>query len=193
MQSCDILAYGLTDTEIERFGKVMLPNYSVHTTECATDLIATVAIGIVVNISRLSPDDLAMLLDFYCAIGDFSEAVILIGDITLPNDLTHKIRVFSSFELMEQQSKFIFMEANRKQKKNQNFSNVLANVIFVLSSIRKTPGISTKELAEKLEISTRSVQRYIETLRIAGEWIEYDPTLKGWKLSVGKSILWGDF
>ncbi len=134
-----------------------------------------------------------MLLDFYSETGDFSETVILIGDICLPSQLLRKINVFSNFELLERQGEFLFLEMRRKQKKNRNFSVILANTIFALSEIRKTPGISTKELAEKLEVSTRSVQRYIETLRVAGEWIEYDPALKGWKLSIGKSVLWGDF
>lgn len=88
---------------------------------------------------------------------------------------------------------FILMDAYRKQKKYKNFSIIVANTLFVLSAIKKTPGISTRESAEKLEVSERSVQRYIETLRIAGEWIEYDTALKGWKLSVGKSVLWDDF
>ncbi|RHO54862.1 HTH domain-containing protein [Ruminococcaceae bacterium AM07-15] len=78
-------------------------------------------------------------------------------------------------------------------KKYKNFSIIVANTLFVLSAIKKTPGISTRESAEKLEVSERSVQRYIETLRIAGEWIEYDTALKGWELSVGKSVLWDDF
>ena len=26
----------------------------------------------------------------------------------------------------------------------------------------------------------------------AGEWIEYDRTLRGWNLTEGKSVLWGD-
>ena len=81
----------------------------------------------------------------------------------------------------------------KNAKKYKNFSIIVANTLFVLSAIKKTPGISTRELAEKLEVSERSVQRYIETLRIAGEWIEYDTALKGWKLSVGKSVLWDDF
>ena len=42
-------------------------------------------------------------------------------------------------------------------------------------------------------VGTSSVQRYIETLRVAGEWIEYDISHKGWTLQEGKSILWGDF
>ena len=62
-----------------------------------------------------------------------------------------------------------------------------------LASLRKEKKLTQQELAEKLEVSERSVQRYIETLRIAGEWIEYDTALKGWKLSVGKSVLWDDF
>ena len=42
------------------------------------------------------------------------------------------------------------------------------------------------------ELSTRSVQRYIETLRCAGEWIEYDTSLKGWKLLHNVSMLIGE-
>ena len=48
-------------------------------------------------------------------------------------------------------------------------------------------------LSEELEISQRSVQRYIATLKAAGEWIEYDKILKGWKLTDRKSVLWGDW
>ena len=59
--------------------------------------------------------------------------------------------------------------------------------------MRLYPGITTAQLAKKIEISQRSVQRYIETLRVAGEWIEYDRNLKGWKLADGKSVLWGDW
>ena len=43
-------------------------------------------------------------------------------------------------------------------------------------------------------VSTRSAQRFIETLRVAGEWIIYDAKTKHWRLEVaGKSALWGDF
>ena len=62
-----------------------------------------------------------MLLDYYSEIGDFSEAVILIGEISLPPNLHRKINVFSSFELMQQQIKFIIMDTYRKQKKVYKF------------------------------------------------------------------------
>ena len=54
--------------------------------------------------------------------------------------------------------------------------------------------ITTKELALRIEKSDRTVQRYIETLRCAGEFIEYDRKKKGWYLLVdGKSILLDEF
>ena len=62
----------------------------------------------------------------------------------------------------------------------------------ILAAIRKKPGITTQELADDCEISKRSVQRYIETLRLSGEWIEYDPSMRGWKLFHGVSMLIGD-
>lgn len=79
-----------------------------------------------------------MLLDYYSEIGDFSEAVILIGEISLPPNLHRKINVFSSFELMQQQIKFIIMDIYRKQKKYKNFSIIVANTLFVLSAIKNS-------------------------------------------------------
>jgi len=57
------------------------------------------------------------------------------------------------------------------------------------TEIRNKPGIKTQELAERLEKSDRTVQRYIATLRAAGEWIVYDTEKKGWYLECGTSQL----
>ncbi len=45
MQSYDILAYGLTDWEIERLKHLTPPDSTLYATDCATDLIATAASG----------------------------------------------------------------------------------------------------------------------------------------------------
>lgn len=189
MKPFEIMIYGLNEMEIKRIEAIAAKRGVVYSTDSVTDLIATVSDMIICS----SSENLSTLFDFYQEIGYFSETVILIGDIVLPKALRNKVNVFADFEEMEIKFKYMLMDANRKQRKNENFSATLANAIFILSSIRNSPGISTSELAEKLEISTRSVQRYIETLRIAGEWIEYAPAQKGWKLSAGKSVLWGDF
>ena len=95
MQSYDILTYGLTAEETNQLQKNIPLNYSAFVTECFTDIIATPVSGIVVRIGKLSVNERDMLLDFFREIGDFSEVVILIGEISLPVNLRHKIKVFS--------------------------------------------------------------------------------------------------
>lgn len=118
--------------------KIIPQNSSAFITECSTDLIAAPVSGIIVRFSKLSGGERNMLLDYYSEIGDFSEAVILIGEISLPPNLHRKINVFSSFELMQQQIKFIIMDTYRKQKKYKNFSIIVANTLFVLSAIKNS-------------------------------------------------------
>lgn len=140
----------------------------------------------------VSADDLEMLWEFYLEVSSVSETVVLVGHAEIPKQLKGRIKVFSSFEELQSDLKYILLSAYRNSKKNETFSAMLANAIMILSQIRIYPGTTTEQLAKRLEISRRSVQRYIETLRVAGEWIEYDRTLRGWKLTEGKSVLWGD-
>lgn len=194
MQCTDVLTYGLDDAKLSTIASVMPSKQCrIYHADCFTDLIATAAFAIIVDVTQTSAADLATLFDFYAEIGDFSETVILIGTATVPIGLTGKIKCFSDFDEMADNVKYLLLAAHRRQKKSENFSATLSNAILILSHIRNTPGISTRALSDQLEISVRSVQRYIETLRVAGEWLEYDSGLKGWKLSVGKSVLWGDF
>ena len=85
------------------------------------------------------------------------------------------------------------MQAYQKTAKSDGYSEKLAMLIKILFAIRNKPYITTKELAEKIEKSDRTVQRYIETLRCAGEFIGYDRRKNGWYLMVdGKSVLMGE-
>ena len=165
----------------------------VMNTNCFTDIIATNEMAVIVNWAALSKDDIELLIDFYTEIAPFPETVVLIGNADIPDGLKKYVSVYDDFESLAQNIKYVLLGAYRRNKKNENFSITLANTIMVLSEIRKRPYVTTKELAQKLELSERTVQRYIETLRVAGEWIEYDMSHKGWKLSAGKSVLWGDF
>ena len=162
-------------------------------TDDARDIIAVSEFAVIVNVSVMDEEDINMLLDFYTEIAPYSETVIFIGQVEIPKVLVNHITVYKDFEELEENIKYVLLSAYRKQKKSDNFSATLANAITILSLIRKQPYITSAELAEKLELSQRSVQRYIETLRVAGEWIEYNPEKRGWMLSEGKSVLWGDF
>lgn len=189
----NVFSYGFTQFEEECIIKLLPTKKSYLTsTECFTDIIACNSYAIFINTMMVSADDLEMLWEFYLEVSPVSETVVLVGHAEIPKQLKGRIKVFSSFEELQSDLKYILLSAYRNSKKNETFSAMLANAIMILSQIRIYPGTTTEQLAKRLEISRRSVQRYIETLRVAGEWIEYDRTLRGWKLTEGKSVLWGD-
>ena len=189
-----VATFGL-DEEENAFIEKHLPQKEcgIMDTDVVTDIIAIDEFAVIVRADAMSQSDMEMLYDFYGEVSPLSETVSFLGDVTVPANLKNHIAVYKDFDTLKENLKYILLSAYRKQKKSENFSATLANAILILSTIRRQPYITSAELAEKLEISPRSVQRYIETLRVAGEWIEYDTTHKGWYLQVGKSVLWGDF
>lgn len=189
-----IATFGL-DEEENAYIEKYLPQKEceIMDTDVVTDIVASSEFAVIVRADAMSQPDMELLYDYYGEVAPLSETVIFIGDVTIPANLKNHIAVYKDFDTLKENLKYILLSAYRKQKKSENFSATLANAILILSTIRRQPYITSAELAEKLEISPRSVQRYIETLRVAGEWIEYDTTHKGWYLQVGKSVLWGDF
>ena len=188
------MTYGLTQTQQDAVSR-QLPSKSmkiVDVTGHYTDIIACSNIAVIINPAACEEDELESIIEFFQEIGSFAEKVVFTSQVKLPKELKHKILVYSSFEEMEDRLKYILLSAYRSTKKASQFSRNISDVLLIVDLIRKNPGIKTKALAEKLELSNRSVQRYIETLRVAGEWIEYDRSLKGWSLIAGKSILLGD-
>ena len=189
-----IATFGLNEDENAYIEK-NLPQKEceIMDTDVVTDIVASSEFAVIVRADAMSQADIDLLYDYYGEVAPLSETVIFIGDVMIPAKLKNHIAVYKDFDTLKENLKYILLSAYRKQKKTENFSATLANAILILSTIRREPYITSAELAEKLELSQRSVQRYIETLRVAGEWIEYDTAHKGWHLQVGKSVLWGDF
>ena len=189
-----IATFGLNEDE-KAYIEKNLPQKEceIMDTDVVTDIVASSEFAVIVRADAMSQADIDLLYDYYGEVAPLSETVIFIGDVMIPAKLKNHIAVYKDFDTLKENLKYILLSAYRKQKKSENFSATLANAILILSTIRRQPYITSAELAEKLELSQRSVQRYIETLRVAGEWIEYDTAHKGWHLQVGKSVLWGDF
>lgn len=185
--------FELSDEQISSVeSNLPIKSCEIMDTDCFSDIVAISEMAIIVIWEKLSDDDRDLLIDFYSEIAPFSETMILIGDVNIPEELKNYVSIYDSFEGFSVNMKYVLLGAYRRSKKNENFSSTLANTIIILSQIRNKAFVTTKELAEKLELSERTIQRYIETLRVAGEWIEYDTSRKGWSLCDGKSILWED-
>lgn len=194
MREKRIAVWGLRPEEIDKvIACLPAKNIEVSEVTCATDLIALSWIAILVNAGAMEKDDREMLCGFYQEAGDAADLLLLFGASDVPTELRHIVKVYPDFQSTGENLKYILLSAYRRKKNSENFSASLARAIQILTSIRSTPGITTAKLAERLEVSPRSVQRSIETLRVAGEWIAYDTTLKGWKLGMDKSILLDDF
>lgn len=186
---------GLTSDELETiYANLQSSSCDLTSTDLGSDLVAISHILIIVRSNADTKEELSVLWGFCSEVETATKNIISIGDIGIPAALKSRVRIFPSFEELIPQLKYLLLDALRREKKEKAFSNTLANAIQILSMIRSQPGVTTKQLAGKLEISMRSVQRYIETLRVAGEWIDYNAKTRGWRLGYeGKSILWDDF
>lgn len=190
-----IITFGLSEEQNDLV-KSNLPakDYEVFDTNAPTDMIAIGCVSLIVHAAALDEDAMGMLIDFYEQVdGCTDETVIWLGEPLPPKRLQKSFKCYPSFEEIEGKLKYLLLNAHRQSKNADDYSEKFVNGIQIISYIRRKPGIKTKELAELLEISPRSVQRYITALQVAGENIEYDPSRKGWSLLDGKSVFFGDF
>lgn len=193
-----VFVYGLSDKE-KNIVECNLPNSEIEVYDCSDCFTDVIAIGnpiaIIIDPDTVTADDLDLLNWYYKDFnGSFPEKIIFTKQSDKIDLLEKyvKLTVFSSEFEFETRLKYLLLESGRKKKKVDNYSDTVAQMIRVLSEIRKHDGITTAALAEIVERTPRTVVRYINNLECAGELIMYDKK-KGWSLPEGKSILWGDF
>ena len=185
-----IITYGLTDEEIVELQNVK-PNKdcSIIIADCATDIIAIGAYAAVVRKSELDQSDYDLLSSYLEEVGDYADTIILVGEDNKLKSLSKKVKIFATFEKFLEKAKYTLVASYAKHRQSDEFSSKISLALRMVILIKRNPGISTAVLADKLDMSTRSVQRYIETLRMSGEWIDYDTSLHGWRLEHEKSFL----
>ena len=194
----NIFIYGLSDEEKDVLEKA-LPGKEVEITDITGDavcLVEKVDFAVIINPYNINDDELEFFESFYEDADGCTESIIFTQKKAGLLDKFKAVRAVEYEDLfdMEKNLKYELLQALQKTSKSENYSEKLAMLIKILFAIRNKPYITTKELAEKIEKSDRTVQRYIETLRCAGEFIGYDRQKKGWYLVVdGKSILLDEF
>ena len=191
-----VYLYGLSAEEAELVRKNLPSGQSeIVEAELASDLVACPSYAIIFRSAAMTPEEIDMMRGCFTEVPYFVEVPIVIGGEEFPASVRSRFRVYPDFDSLLPDVKYLLMAGLRKQKKNRTFYYSLSIAIEMLSMLRRCPdGFTTGELAERMGVSTRSAQRFIETLRVAGEWIIYDAKTKHWRLEVaGKSALWGDF
>ena len=189
-QDYRINTFGLTQKK-NQFVSANLPvrDRELYIADTPTDLIAINCEAMIVNASAMEQDDADMIFGYYQEVnGCTDETILWLGEPKPPKELRKFFKCYDSFDAIKDKLKYLLLTAHSRSRKSYEYSEKLVNGLKILSLIRKRPGISTQTLTELTELPLRSVQRYIA----AGEWIEYDRTLRGWKLFHGISILYGD-
>jgi len=190
-----VTTFGLSEEQnILIRGALPAKGYELLDTDAPTDLLAISAAALIINAAALDTDSSEMIFDYYTEIGDCTdETIFWIGDPKPPKHLLTKFKCYANFDELATNLKYHLLSAHRKSKKAKDFSRQLMDCLLIMKLIRSRPGIRTQELVKELELSTRTVQRYISTLQAAGEWIAYDHTKKGWYLQDGVSPLFDNF
>ena len=181
-----IMCYGLSEDQLNVINdNLPTSGCEVMSVDCFTDIIAMPQMVAIVVWDIMSEIDRGSFEEFFTDIAPFLETVIVIGKPDVNKELSKQILVYDTFDALAENLKYKLLGAYKKTKKSENFSATLANALIILKAIKTKPYVTTQQLAEGLEMSQRSVQRYIETLRVSGEWIEYDTTHKGWVAGPG--------
>ena len=192
-----VLTYGISEKQTNLIMK-NLPTSDIEIldcSECFTDLIATNYIAVVIKPDVLTKEHIdyfnEMVEDFIIT----KEKIIFLSNHPILKELRSDLKytVLSDDFDFEAKIKYILLDALREEKKVKAYSDTISQTIRVLSEIRRNPYITTNQLAAIIERSPRTVQRYINTLICAGEFLEYDRKKKGWYIFENKSVLWGDY
>lgn len=190
-----VTKFGLTEAQKELVENALpTKGYELRNAGSPADLIAISATALIINATALDAKNSEMIFDYYAEVGDCTdETVFWIGNPKPPSNLQAKFKCYENFDEFATKLKYHLLSAHSKSQKAKNFSKHLMECLLIMKLIHSRPGIRTQEIADELELSTRTVQRYISTLQAAGEWIAYDHTKKGWYLQDGVSPLFDNF
>ena len=156
--------------------------------EYATDLFANEHLMVIVNVPVVPATELQQLLAYYKEVPVFSETVILVGDCS-DLQIHSRITVYPGFDELQGNLKYLLLAAHKQKKSAESFSRSVSYALIILKLITENPGISSKEISDRLELSPRTVTRYIETLNMSGESIVYDRKNNGWSLQYDEPLL----
>ena len=188
-----IHTFGLTHEQNKFVDRCTPLGCRISIVEAQTDLIAVDSSVSIINTSLLDFDYLDGFIRFYHEINGCTAQKIIWVDVNYSSrDLPENFIPYETFEEMGEKLESILHKQIKLGLKIMDYSRRLVDLMKVLALIRKYPGISINAIGALLNMKPQTIQKNIITLKMAGEWIEYDVHKKGWKLFDNVSYFLGD-
>lgn len=192
-----IVAFGL-DPSVREPMVSACSTLGVHIceTDCTTDLIAVPAMLIVVNPHSIGKEDLAEVLAWFADIQDPDVRFLFTSKVkSIPGCLVHNTIAIPA-EWSQGFFKFLIMRrrsvVQRRNKQLRSYDRKLFRLFFVLNELSTNRIARTRDLAEELNVSARTVQRDVELLQMMGECIDYDMGTRAYTVPNGWVPSWTD-
>lgn len=191
MNRRDILVLGESKRNIGRIQKLLpLKDVSLREIKKFSEMGDNKETVVIIQPKSVPAAEMARLFRLDEAHLPPSVTLLFCEPITVPASFRQKVKVFNNFDEMLGKLKFILLERKNALKKRSPAGNRVLKAMRILSLIQKKPGITTRLLAQKTDVSVRTVQRYIKTLINLDENLYYDPVSRGWRLPGNRSTLW---
>ena len=165
-------------------------------TDCIADLIAVPAMLIVVNPRSMGKEDLTEVLAWFADIQDPDVRFLFTSKVeSIPGCLVHNTIAIPA-EWSHGFFKFLIMRrrsvVQRRHRQVRSYDRKLFRLFFVLNELSANRTARTKDLAEELNVSARTVQRDMELLQMMGECIDYDGGTRAFTVPNGWSPSWAN-
>ena len=172
-----VILFGLTEAEADIVRDSGLQcEWAVY--DIYQDVIAHYADLTIINPAALDEEGKTALAGFYREIDPIEEKVILVAEDENFSGLSFVETIEDLFEYPDSVP-LILMKKLKETRRDVDYSRRIMLAIRILRLISLNPGITTRQLTEKVEgISCRSVKRYVRSLQAAGILIDYED--KGW-------------
>ena len=171
-----IILFGLSDEETDIIRECGLRFELLHFDDYR-DVLAYYAELLIINPQALDDEGRSALTEYYREIDPCDERVILANIDEAFKGISFVETIEDFFDYPES-IPVILMRILKKTKRDVDFSRRIMLAMKILKAIEDHPGITTKQISERVEQSDRSTKRYIRSLQAAGIMIEYQN--KGW-------------
>ena len=145
------------------------------------DVLAHYADLTIINPHALDEEGRSCLNEYFHEIDPVDEKVIMTKDAPDFRNISF-VEIIPDFFDFPDSISLIIMKNLKETKRDVDFSRRIMYAIKIMRLIEDNPGITTKEISNRTELSERSVKRYIRSIQTADVMIEYRN--KGWYCDV---------